>query len=98
MIPYSTSGKRYQYGRITRKCMWHSIDNKPTKEGIIVVAHFIGDRMDWFSTDWANIEGYFGPNSANYCGERNPTHWMYHSEYREILEKIGRQQGCTPVV
>ena len=70
--------------------MWHSIDNKPTKEGIIVVARFDGDKMVEFCDDWALLGDYFGPNKASYWGTRNITHWMYYSEYRELLEQLPR--------
>ena len=72
--------------------MWHSVKNKPTQDGIIVVARFEGDKMVELSTNWAKLEGYFGPNSSSYFGTRDITHWMYYSEYREVIEKVMRQE------
>lgn len=72
--------------------LWKRIkDHKPVEEGIYVVARFEGDEMTWYSTDWCNCEGYFGPNSASYCGELNPTHWMLAREYRQALAALPRE-------
>ena len=72
--------------------MWHNIDKeKPTEDGLIVVARFEGDEMVWYCMDWAKCEGYFGPNSASYCGERDITHWMTRTEFRKILENLPKK-------
>lgn len=70
--------------------MWHSIDNKPTLDGIYVVAQFDGDKMLNLNTNYARAEGYWGPNNIGWC-ERFPiTHWMSYAEYRAILENTPR--------
>ena len=76
---------------LTRSCMWRSIKVKPTEPGLYVVAKFVGDEMVDFCTDWACLEGYFGPNSAAYCGGRDMTHWMPRKEYRALLASVPRE-------
>lgn len=72
--------------------MWKSIKNKPQKEGLYVVAKFDGGTMVELSTDWACIEGYFGPNKASYWGSYDMTHWMTYAEYKKILEQLPKEE------
>ena len=70
---------------------WRPIEQKPTEPGIYVVAEFNGDKMVHLSTDWARTEeGYWGPNSAAYCGRMKITHWMPYRDYRRALELLPR--------
>lgn len=73
--------------------MWHSIVNKPTKEGIYVVAQFNDKgKLIEYSTDYVLIEGYFGPNNiGNPYATVKVTHWMTYKEYRSLLENTKRQ-------
>lgn len=70
--------------------MWRSMKEPPTVAGVYVVAKFVGDEMVEFSTDWACLEGYFGPNSASYWGARDMTHWMSWKDYRSVLASLPR--------
>lgn len=73
--------------------IWKSFKKHPMPKtwGIYVVARFEGDKMLDFDTNWAFIEGYFGPN--NLGGQENiqPTHWMTRKEYRAMLEGATRE-------
>lgn len=72
--------------------VWISRNTKPTADGIYVVAKFNqSNEMEWFCTDWCKLGLYFGPNSANYCGDYDYTHWMRYSDYRKILENTPRE-------
>ena len=70
--------------------MWKSISNKPTKDGIYVVARFEGDTMVDYDINWALCEGYWGPNNIGWQERIEPTHWMSRQEYRDALAKLPR--------
>ena len=65
--------------------LWKSIKEKPTEPGIYVVARFEGDEMVEYDTNWACVEGYFGPNNQGWQVNIHPTHWMTAAEYRSFL-------------
>lgn len=71
--------------------MWHNIKNKPTQEGLYVVAQFEGDKMVDFHPEYALIEGYWGPNNIGWSQRIEVTHWMTRKEYREHLENAPRE-------
>lgn len=71
--------------------MWRSIKTKPTEPGIYVVARFEGDKMTDYDTNWAYLDGYWGPNNIGWQERISPTHWMPIAEYRKALEDIPRE-------
>ena len=73
--------------------MWKSIEKHPhpTKPGVYVVARFEGGKMVDYDTNWAYIEGYFGPNNVGWQARIVPTHWMSRKDYRGLLEKAKKE-------
>ena len=69
------------------------MSEKPTEQGLYVVAKFEGDKMVEFCDEWALIEGYWGPNRRSYCGSYDMTHWMPRADYRRILETTPRDEA-----
>ena len=71
--------------------MWKDIKKeKPTEEGVYVVATFEGDVMTDLHLDYALYEGNFTPNRYGSYGI-HVTHWMKWSDFREAISKIERQ-------
>lgn len=68
--------------------MWHSFKEKPTKDGIYVVAKFDGDRLVELCTQWCVLDGVLMPNTIPYFGSRDMTHWISQSEYYRVLENL----------
>ncbi len=71
--------------------IWKRIEEKPTHEGIIVVAEFKGGEMVRLNTDWAFYDGNFGPNNLTWSAPIRPTHWMTYADYRRALETLPRK-------
>ena len=71
--------------------VWRSINNKPQHMGLYVVAHFKGDNLIEFSTDYCVLTpGYLQPNAEYGPGISKITHWMPYSDYRTLLSNVPR--------
>lgn len=73
--------------------MWKSIKKHPhpTQEGVYVVARFVDGKMVDYDTNWAYIEGYFGPNNVGWQERIEPTHWMSRADYRQVLSDAPKE-------
>ena len=72
--------------------IWKSIKEKPTQEGIYIVAEFDGDKMVNLHTNWAFYDGHLGPNNLTWSAPIRPTHWMSYADYRRALELLPRKE------
>lgn len=71
--------------------IWKNIKEKPTQEGIVIVAEFDGDIMVNLHTNWCFFEGHFEPNNRTWSAPIRPTHWMSYADYRKALETLPRE-------
>ena len=80
--------RAYKEARQDMGATWKSIEHKPTKPGIYVVARFEDGKMVDYDINWAYLDGYFGPNNVGWQERIEPTHWMSRDEYRTALGNL----------